>query len=489
MHAPSQMLSSYHCVMLIIYKIRKLVGCIYPKMVFLYIQNVQPSFNSQESSVVGEGIVSSSPRDQGGFFVEFLPSDIEREPSPIYKSNPTSQPSCKKLKVSSHLNSHPPLTKPKLSLNSTSQPSLKKPKVSSNPTSQPPLKKPKVSSNPTSQPSLKKSKVSSNPTSQPPLKKPNVSSNFSSPKTTKSIPQTATTIDSSPQTSQRRNIAAKNLILTRREKKRQAVTTGPVTCTVIDVETLSPKTTEKKWIDNSLYSLSALDRHTLLSIVGWLNDNLVSAAQTLLKKQSQVPGLQCTALGCTMAFNIQCGEFVQVLHDGHEHWLTVSRVGATEEILVYDSMYQSIGTFTKKQIAAILASQQQQVVVKMMNVQRQTGGYDCGLFAIAFATAIVNGIHPTELTFKQDSMRKHLYECLNKGELTMFPLVRRSRRSHVKSFVFIQLYCTCRMPELRGEMLECSGCKQWYHVDCVSVPKVALEDSKIPWFCPQCQDN
>ena len=102
----------------------------------------------------------------------------------------------------------------------------------------------------------------------------------------------------------------------------------------------------------------------------------MSPAQTLLKKQSQVPGLQCTALWCIMAFDIQCGEFVQVLHDGHEHWLTVSRIDATEEILVYDSMYQSIGTFTKSQIAAILASQQQQVVVKMMNVQRQTGGYD-----------------------------------------------------------------------------------------------------------------
>ena len=166
---------------------------------------------------------------------------------------------------------------------------------------------------------------------------------------------------------------------------------------------------------------------------------------------------------------------------GHEHWLTVSRIGATEEVLVYDSMYQSIGTFTKKQIAAILASQQQQVVVKMMNVQRQTGGAnDCGLCAIAFATAIVNGIQPTELTFKQDSMRKHLHECPNKGELTMFPSVRRSRRSHVKSFDFIQSYCTCRMPELPREIVECSDCEQWYHVDCVSVPKVALEDSNIP---------
>ena len=146
--------------------------------------------------------------------MEFFPSDIERKPTRIYKLNPTSQPSLKKLKVTSHLNSHPPLKKPKLSVN---------------------------------------------PTSQPPFKKPEVSSNSSSPKTTKAISQTSATINPSPQTSQRQNIAAKNLILTRREKKRQAVAMGPVTCTIIDVETLSPKLTEKKWIDNSLYSLSALD--------------------------------------------------------------------------------------------------------------------------------------------------------------------------------------------------------------------------------------
>ena len=53
----------------------------------------------------------------------------------------------------------------------------------------------------------------------------------------------------------------------------------------------------------------------------------------------------------------------------------------------------------KKQIAAMLTSEQAQIDVKMMNVQRQEGGSDCGLFAIAFATALVNGIQPASSIF------------------------------------------------------------------------------------------
>ena len=73
-----------------------------------------------------------------------------------------------------------------------------------------------------------------------------------------------------------------------------------------------------------------------------------------------------------MAFDVQCVEFVQVLHNGAGHWLTVSNmsnIGATKgkpEIFVYDSM----GSFAKKQIAAMLTSEQAQIDVKMMNVQR-----------------------------------------------------------------------------------------------------------------------
>ena len=118
----------------------------------------------------------------------------------------------------------------------------------------------------------------------------------------------------------------------------------------------------------------------------------------------------------TLCFEIQRSEFIQILHDGHGHWLTISNIGCKSpaEILVYDSMYPSVGSHSKKQIAALLCSKEKELRLLMMDVQMQSGGYDCGLFAIAFATALANGIPPGRCTFKQELMRKHLYTCLGK---------------------------------------------------------------------------
>ena len=219
------------------------------------------------------------------------------------------------------------------------------------------------------------------------------------------------------------NTAARHLQLQQRKSKCLPFT--PADPEIIDLETFQPDprpTKKDKWIQTSHYTLSGEDRALLLSPMGWLNDNLIVAAQNLLKNQSSIPGFQDTCRGMTMAFDIQCGEFIQILHDGHGHWLTISSIGASKEvkeIFVYDSMYHSIGTYTKKQIAALVSSQEKEIVIKMMNVQLQAGGCDCGLFAIAFATALANGIQPGECSFKQDAMRRHLYQCLNNGKMTI----------------------------------------------------------------------
>ena len=65
---------------------------------------------------------------------------------------------------------------------------------------------------------------------------------------------------------------------------------------------------------------------------------------------------QDTCLGMIMAFEIQYQPFVQILHDGHGHWLTISSIGGkprNTDISIYGSMYPSVGSYTKKQIAAI----------------------------------------------------------------------------------------------------------------------------------------
>ena len=93
--------------------------------------------------------------------------------------------------------------------------------------------------------------------------------------------------------------------------------------------------------------------------------------------------------------------------------------------------------------------------IEMIHVQLQQGGFDCGLFSIAFATALANNKHPEQFLFKQDKMREHLHQCLTNEEITMFPA--EERRKRVKVVDTIKLYCDCRMPEI-PPMVDCSHC-------------------------------
>ena len=58
----------------------------------------------------------------------------------------------------------------------------------------------------------------------------------------------------------------------------------------------------------------------------------------------------------TLRFEIETSQFIQVLHDGDGHWLTISNIGARNviDVFVFNSMYPSIRTYTKKQVAAIM---------------------------------------------------------------------------------------------------------------------------------------
>ena len=53
----------------------------------------------------------------------------------------------------------------------------------------------------------------------------------------------------------------------------------------------------------------------------------------------------------------------------------------------------------KAKIANLLTTEELAINVLFMDVQMQSGGYDCGLFSIAFATALVFGKQPGHFLF------------------------------------------------------------------------------------------
>ena len=85
--------------------------------------------------------------------------------------------------------------------------------------------------------------------------------------------------------------------------------------------------------------------------------------------------------------------------------------------------------------------------IQIMDMQRQSGGDDCGLFAIASALCLCEGKDPGTHSWKQQSMRQHLLQCFTDGELK--PLQSKKRRKRAaKVTQRVQLYCTVNVDNI-----------------------------------------
>lgn len=52
-----------------------------------------------------------------------------------------------------------------------------------------------------------------------------------------------------------------------------------------------------------------------------------------------------------------------------------------------------------------------------------------------------------------------------------------------------RLYCICRQPNTVNQrpMIECAGCKSWFHMDCCNVSKQQADSFDLDWECPGCR--
>ena len=168
------------------------------------------------------------------------------------------------------------------------------------------------------------------------------------------------------------------------------------------------------------------------------------------------------------------------------------------EVQLFDSKYKGeLSCSIQNQLALIyrtLITQEEEgeqvdphIKIHVPAVQQQRGRDDCGIFAIAFALHSLLGDQLLEIEFDQGRMRGHLLECFQKKELTPFP--RRQKVGPIRSLYFpyrdIELYCVCLMPDTwKRTMIECDGCSQWYHTECVGLQ--ALPPPTEQWTCSSC---
>ena len=231
-----------------------------------------------------------------------------------------------------------------------------------------------------------------------------------------------------------------------------------------------------------------------------LTDESINIAQNLLKQQfPQIHGFQDTVIGKTQCFDVigSKSKFVQILHAGSLHWVTVANMddekNSRAECYLYDSLSSGkVSTDIAKQIAAFSFCESAELLVNVMPVQQQGNSVDCGVFAIAFATSLSFGENPCNITFDIKEIRKHLVTCLERIEMSPFP--RNNSKRSIKcqpSLNTIEIYCSCRMPyDKNGEdMVECSNCQEWYHISCENVSQKVFESRNRNWYCKSCKQT
>ena len=143
-------------------------------------------------------------------------------------------------------------------------------------------------------------------------------------------------------------------------------------------------------------------------------------------------------------------------------------------------------------IVSILKCEEATFLVRHVDVQRQSGGSDCGLFVIAFALLLCQRVNPCTQTLIPSVMRSHLLRCFEDEKITNFPTSlksQRTARAKIISEQFVDVYCTCRLPRNKhydklGALIQCDKCKKRYHTICCGISSTSIHDSCF--LCQKC---
>ena len=127
------------------------------------------------------------------------------------------------------------------------------------------------------------------------------------------------------------------------------------------------------WMKVGQTTLYEADKDTIAN-GNWLSDSHIHAAQELLtKNHPNISGLQDPILQMTKTFAVQgyC-EFVQCLNLGSSHWITVSTVGCSQDIVkIYDSMSLRLSSSIIETIASLLHTKSKAFTLEYLKVQQQ----------------------------------------------------------------------------------------------------------------------
>lgn len=222
-----------------------------------------------------------------------------------------------------------------------------------------------------------------------------------------------------------------------------------------------------------------------------LTDLHINAFQNLLKTQfDSIGGLQSTLLQEKRSPLInKWKRNLQIIHititQTIKHWAVLEIVDDSM-IYLYDSAYTTVVGDGRQIISHLLNTDKDTLSVNIMDIVKQFGATDCGLYAIATLTCLALDKDPCITVFQKEELRPHLQGILETGIVREFPSSRRhKRRCRILTTETFEIHCICRMPDDGLKMVCCDECSMWYHATCVTYTDESSNGNKM-WYCKQC---
>ena len=175
---------------------------------------------------------------------------------------------------------------------------------------------------------------------------------------------------------------------------------------------------DSQWLFSSSSNIKLTTEDKAIIVEGLqLNDKHIDYAQGILSASfPEIEGLRSVLIQKRLKLDIE-KEVVQILFIQGNHWIVMSNFQCEQgSVNIYDSLYSDVDDETRRLVNFIF--DREVSIHSVQHVPKQKGGTDCGIFAIAFATALLNKNH---FNITQSSLRSHLITCFESHVLTPFP--------------------------------------------------------------------
>ena len=183
------------------------------------------------------------------------------------------------------------------------------------------------------------------------------------------------------------------------------------------------------WLKNELDELTKADRKLLKSKDGSLNENLMDAGQQLICKALDSLETYQLVLNCqkkeSTYFSVS-GDHIQLLCDGSYHWILAFTLSS--RVQVCNSLPTNLTSISKKCLKSFFQPpvKNGKLEVIYLPVDKQIDGFICGVFALGYASILLDGKSPVDVWFVVNEMRNHFIKCLKDAHLYPFPALEKA---------------------------------------------------------------